>query len=79
MSKEKREEIEAFPIGPFRMMKCDEEEVRELEADYTKLQEERDKAVELIKRFFRVDNELSVSELTLDMQDFLNQLEDKEK
>ncbi len=32
---EERKPIEAYPIGPFRMMKCNEDEVRELEA-YTK-------------------------------------------
>lgn len=40
-----RPRIEAFPIGPFRMMKCDEEEVRELESDYAELE----KQIELMK------------------------------
>ncbi|MCK5611505.1 hypothetical protein KAR91_57070 [Candidatus Pacearchaeota archaeon] len=30
--------IEACPIGPFRMMKCNEDEVRELEAKYAELE-----------------------------------------
>ena len=83
MSKEKREEIEAFPIGPFRMMKCDEEEVRELEADYTKLQEDLSKAVELLKEIADLEkyvkNKVTILGGVVSLaNDFLNQL-DKDK
>ena len=57
-------------------------EVRELEADYTKLQEERDKAVGLLREIVSVEKyiikKVSILGAIVSLaKDFLNQLEEK--
>jgi len=85
MSREKREVIKAIDIhGDINLQGqyANIHQVRELEADYTKLQEDLSKAVELLKEIVSVEKyiikKVSILGAIVSLaKDFLNQLEEK--